>query len=68
MKKHGSPWELYDMDVDRTELTNLAGKHAPLEAELLKRFEDWGEKQGVLDWEIALPRLLKAWQLDSAEG
>lgn len=68
VKKHGCAWELYDMDVDRTELTDLAGKNAPLEADLLKRFEDWGQKQGVLDWNIALPRLLKAWQLESAEG
>jgi len=68
VKKHGCAWELYDMDVDRTELTDLAGQNAPLEADLLKRFEDWGQKQGVLDWDIALPRLLKAWQLESAEG
>ncbi len=68
VKQHGQEWELYDMDVDRTELNDLAGKNAPLEKDLLKRYQDWATKTGVLDWEIALPKLLEAWKLESAEG
>ena len=68
VKKHGEPWELYDMEADRTELNDLAGKNTPLEADLLARYDDWASKTGVMDWSIALPRLLKAWEMDSAEG
>ena len=68
VKRHGGPWELYDMEADRTELNDLAGRHAPLEQDLLQRYEDWAEKTGVLDWNLALPRLLAAWGMKSAEG
>ena len=56
------------MDEDRTELHNIAGSDAPLERDLLKRYHDWAEKTGVLDWDVALPRLLAAWSMESAEG
>ncbi len=68
VKRHGSPWELYDMDVDRTELHDLAGQNTPLETALLNQFDAWSQSQGVLDWNVALPRLLKAWELETAEG
>ncbi len=68
VRKHGQDWELYDMDKDRTELNNIAGRNAPLEQDLLKHYDDWAEKTGVLDWDIALPRLLDVWKLQSAHG
>ncbi|MFT6785268.1 MAG: arylsulfatase A-like enzyme, partial [Dinoroseobacter sp.] len=68
VRQFGQDWELYDMERDRTELHDLAGSNAPLEAELLKHYEDWAAKQGVLDWKVALPRLLEAWQIGSAQG
>lgn len=68
VRKFGSNWELYDIDADRTELNDLAGRNAPLEADLLSQYRDWADKAGVLDWKIALPRLLEAWKIDSAEG
>lgn len=68
VKQFGHNWELYDMEVDRTELSNLAGRNAPLEASLLKQYDGWAEATGVMDWNVALPRLLKAWQIETAEG
>jgi len=68
VRKYGQDWELYDMDEDRTELNNMAGRNKPLETELLKRYQDWADKAGVLNWDIALPRLLNAWKMESAEG
>jgi arylsulfatase len=68
VRQYGSDWELYDMDADRTELHDLAGRHAPLQAGLLSEYQDWAEKSGVLDWDLALPRLLEAWKLSSTEG
>ena len=68
VKQFGGPWELYDMDVDRTELSNLAGKNRPVEDRLIRQYEGWATANGVMDWNIALPRLLQAWKLESAEG
>ena len=68
MRKFDQPWELYDMEADRTELNNLIGRNDPLSADLIKQYVDWAEKAGVLDWAIAGPRLLKIWQMDDAHG
>ena len=68
VRQHNCDWELYDMDADRTEQSNLAGSNRPLEANLLRQYQDWAEKTGVLDWNIVRPILLEAWNLKSAEG
>lgn len=68
VRKHGLDWELYDMDADRTELNDLAGTNQPVETGLLREYAGWAEKVGVMDWNIALPRLLEAWKMESAEG
>ena len=56
------------MEVDQTELNDQTGRNAPLEADLLKQYDGWAAASGVMDWNVALPRLLKAWELESAEG
>lgn len=68
VRKHGGPWELYDMDADRTELHDLAGRNRPVQQALIAQYENWAAKTGVLDWDVALPRLLKAWALKSVDG
>ncbi|WP_075997234.1 arylsulfatase [Salaquimonas pukyongi] len=68
VRKHGGNWELYDMEKDRTELNDLAGNNQPVEADLLAQYQGWADKTGVMDWDVALPILLEAWQLDNAEG
>jgi len=67
VREFGKSLQLYDTEVDRTWLNNLMGRHKPLEKDLLKQFNDWAKVSGVMDWNIALPRLLKAWELESAE-
>ncbi len=68
VRKHGHDWELYDMEKDRTELNNIAGQNMPLKRKLVKQYDDWAEKTGVLDWSIALPRVLDAWKMENVEG
>jgi arylsulfatase A-like enzyme len=68
VRLHGEPWELYDMDVDRTELNNLIGSNAPLEKQLLRDYDGWAEATGVLDWHVLEPVLLKAWNIKTVHG
>jgi arylsulfatase len=68
VRQHGKAWELYDMDADRTELHNLAGRNPKLEAEMKALYADWANKIGVLNWDEALPRLLAAWNMSAVDG
>lgn len=52
VKEFGKDWELYNMRIDRTELFNLRQRN-PSKAELMiKEFENWADKMGVVDWGI----------------
>jgi arylsulfatase len=68
VRKFNQPWELYDMEADRTELNNLMGKNDPLTTKLTHAYDMWAKDVGVLDWNEALPKLLKIWQMDDAHG
>ncbi|MFH5832724.1 arylsulfatase [Halalkalibaculum sp. DA384] len=39
----GSEWELYDMQNDRTETTNLAGEHPEITRELKQKWREWSQ-------------------------
>jgi arylsulfatase A-like enzyme len=49
---HGSPWELYDLEADRTELNNLAAEHPEKATELKARYESWASRCGVQPWPL----------------
>ena len=68
VKQYGQNWELYDMETDRTELNNLAGKNKLFEKIMLTEFNHWADSIGVMPWDDALPRLLAAWELKSEDG
>jgi len=68
VRRHGRDWELYDMEKDRTELTNLAGRNRPLEDRLKKDYQGWAEAAGVEDWDRLLPRLQEIWQMGDVHG
>jgi len=48
VRKHRRPWELYDIEADRTELRNLASEHPGLVAELEAAYSSWAERCGVI--------------------
>ncbi len=68
VRRFSQDWELYNMQTDRTELNNLAGRNQPLEASLKREYQGWADKSGVQDWGRLLPQLLAAWGLKSTEG
>ena len=43
-------WELYDMETDRSELNNLAGKYPEKVREMGKMFNEWAWRAYVLPW------------------
>ncbi|AUQ66221.1 arylsulfatase [Phaeobacter inhibens] len=68
VRLHDCPWELYDIEADRTELTNLAGLTPALENDLIRQYQTWADAAGVLDWNEALPKLLAAWKMETPNG
>ena len=54
MAKENRPWELYDMEADRTELRNLAAEHPARVRELTALYEEWAEGAGVAPWPWAI--------------
>jgi len=49
-KGAGGPWELYDIEADRTELNNLADKHPDKLKELVAKWEAYARRANVLPW------------------
>ncbi|MEM7336834.1 MAG: arylsulfatase [Chloroflexota bacterium] len=68
VRQFNQPWELYDMEADRTELNDLMGQNDPLTKRLLKAYEAWASTTGVMDWNVLLPRLMAIWQMDDIHG
>ncbi|SPJ26572.1 arylsulfatase [Falsiruegeria mediterranea] len=68
VRLHGQDWELYDMEADRTELHNLIHGEADRAKAMRRSYQNWADMAGVMDWDVALPKLLKAWNMDSADG
>jgi len=46
--KENQPWELYDMEADRTEMNNLAAKHPEKAQELSAQWDAWAARANVL--------------------
>jgi arylsulfatase len=49
---HGEPWELYDLEADRTELNNLANQHPEKVEQLKTMYESWAKRCGVQPWPV----------------
>ena len=59
VRKYPAPWELYDMDADRTEMHDLAAKEADRVREMSDTYAAWAERCGVIPREKIL-ELMKA--------
>jgi arylsulfatase A-like enzyme len=58
VKRYPGPWELYDMEADRTELHDLAAAHPDRVADMAHQYEAWAVRCGVIPREkiVALMR------------
>src|SRR5439155_11217992 len=48
VSKHPGPWELYNLDTDRTESTDLAARQPERVKELAAKWQAWAERANVL--------------------
>lgn len=54
VRDYPGDWELYDMASDRTELTDVADKHLEMVADMIKRYDEWANRCGVIPREKIL--------------
>jgi len=50
VSKYPGPWELYDMETDRTEMNNLAEKFPVMVEGLSSAYENWAKQANVEQW------------------
>jgi arylsulfatase len=48
--RHRGSWELYDMEADRTEITDLADREPGKADELAALYQRWAQRCGVVPW------------------
>ena len=58
---HGDPWELYRMDLDRTETDDLALRYPADVHRMSSLWADWARRAGVLPWDVVEPQLNRFW-------
>ena len=51
--RHGAPWALYDLELDREETIDLAAAHPARVEALRAAWEAWAERVGVRPWPVA---------------
>jgi arylsulfatase A-like enzyme len=54
VRKYPDPWELYDMEKDRTETVDLAHLHPELVKDMLNKYNEWADRCGVIPREKIL--------------
>ncbi len=52
VRKHPDEWELYNMENDRTELHDLSRGNSGRKKKLIRQYEEWATRCGVLDWPL----------------
>ena len=54
VRKYPDAWELYDMEVDRTEMHDLAPQHPERVRDMLEQYNRWASRCGVIPREKIL--------------
>ena len=64
VRRHGQAWELYQMDEDRTELSDLVVGEQTRVAALSKQYQAWADSIGVRDWSALSTELARQWGME----
>ncbi|MDH3377601.1 MAG: arylsulfatase [Gammaproteobacteria bacterium] len=54
VREYPGPWELYDMQKDRTEMMNVADRYPNIVARIARQYETWANRCGVIPREKIL--------------
>ena len=54
VREYPKPWDLYDMETDRAETTDLAAQHPNIVRELVANWQAWANRVGVVPWDDVL--------------
>jgi arylsulfatase len=54
VRRYPEPWELYDLDADRTELHDLAAAHPERVRDMAAQYDVWAQRCGVIPREKIL--------------
>ena len=65
VRKYPDPWELYDMELDRTELNDVAAQHPDRVKDMLVQYEAWAARCGVIPKE-RIDQLLREQKVPTA--
>jgi arylsulfatase len=50
VSKHNAPWQLFDLEADRTEMKNLAAAETERAKQMAEAWGRWAERVGVVPW------------------
>jgi len=64
----GQPWELYDMEADRTELDDLASAHPERVKKMAAMYQQWAKRCNVEPWSTLPPNRKAGKAAKSPEG
>ncbi|MBL7260127.1 arylsulfatase [Paractinoplanes lichenicola] len=56
VRDHPGRWELYNIDEDRTELDDRAAADPARVAAMARRWQEWADRVGVLNWDTMIER------------
>ncbi|SIS95936.1 arylsulfatase [Paracoccus saliphilus] len=59
VRRYPGPWELYDMEADRTEMHDMAGQHPDRVERMAAGWQEWADRCGVIPREKIL-EIMKA--------
>ena len=50
VSRYPGPWELFDLEADRTELHDLSGSNGPRVVAMAAQYEAWAKARNVVPW------------------
>jgi arylsulfatase len=56
VRQYPGPWELYDMEADRTELHDLAAREPERVRRMAAEYESWASRVGAKPWRLVDPK------------